>query len=60
MADRPMGMPGYQEEGLPQLPESPQAKIGERLRQLAEQDPDEVANLVRSMLDEDERATRRR
>jgi flagellar M-ring protein FliF len=52
------GGPGFHEE-LPQIPESPQARIGERLRQLAEQEPDEVANLVRSMLDDDERGRRR-
>ncbi len=48
----------FQEE-LPQIPDTAQARIGERLRQLAEQEPDEVANLVRSMLDDDDRGRRR-
>lgn len=60
MGESAMSFGGGFREELPQIPESPQAKIGERLRQLAEQEPDEVANLVRSMLDDDERAGRRR
>ncbi len=57
--EAPLGAAGFREEDLPRLAESPQSRIGERLRQFAEQEPDEVANLVRTMLDEDERVTRR-
>ena len=58
-SDAALGM-GFGEEELPALPESPQAKIGERLRVLAEQNPDEVAKVVGTWLNDDERATRRR
>ena len=60
MSDSPLGMLGFQEESVPALPESPQAKIGERLRVLAEENPDEVAKVVGTWLNDDERATRRR
>ncbi len=49
---------GFREE-LPQIPDSPQARIQERIRAVAEDQPDELANLVTTWLREDERAKRR-
>jgi flagellar M-ring protein FliF len=53
-----LGGPGFQE--LPQIPESPHAKISEQLRVVAEREPEEMARLVNQWLEEDERNGRRR
>jgi len=49
------------EADIPEIPapESPQAKIQERLRIMAEDQPDDLANLVNTWLHEDEKARRR-
>jgi flagellar M-ring protein FliF len=49
---------GFREE-LPQIPDSPQARIQERIRAVAEDQPEELASLVTTWLREDERAKRR-
>jgi flagellar M-ring protein FliF len=42
-----------------EIPDSPQAKIQERIRAVAEDQPDDIANLVTTWLREDERGKRR-
>jgi flagellar biosynthesis/type III secretory pathway M-ring protein FliF/YscJ len=49
---------GYREE-LPQIPDSPQARIQERIRAVATDQPDEIASLVTTWLRDDERTKRR-
>ena len=48
---------GYREAF--EIPDSPQAKIQERIRAVAEEKPDDIANLVTTWLREDERGKRR-
>jgi flagellar biosynthesis/type III secretory pathway M-ring protein FliF/YscJ len=52
---------GYLEADVPELAQlnSPQAKVQERIRLMAEDRPDELANLVTTWLHEDEKARRR-
>jgi flagellar M-ring protein FliF len=59
-ADSPLGLPGYHEESLPQIPESPHAKIGEAIRVVAEREPDALKAWIVQQMEEDERAPRRR
>jgi flagellar M-ring protein FliF len=49
---------GYREE-MPQIPDSPQARIQERIRAVATEQPDEIASLVTTWLRDDERTKRR-
>jgi flagellar M-ring protein FliF len=49
---------GYR-EAYAEIPDSPQAKIQARIRSVAEEQPDDLANLVTTWLREDERAKRR-
>ena len=49
---------GYQVD-YPQIPDSPQARIQERIRAVATDQPDDIANLVTTWLREDERGKRR-
>jgi flagellar biosynthesis/type III secretory pathway M-ring protein FliF/YscJ len=55
------GSGGYYEADLAELApmSSPQAKVTERIRLMAEDKPDELANLVTTWLHEDEKGRRR-
>ena len=56
-----VGGPGFFEASVPEIPapSSPQAKIQERIRLMAEDQPDDLANLVATWLHEDDKARRR-
>jgi flagellar M-ring protein FliF len=55
------GYGGFMEAGLPEMPtlDSPQAKVQERIRLMADEKPEELASLVNTWLHEDEKGRRR-